>query len=238
MISWWEGLSLVGSTAVTVPLSIAIAAWLLAGRSWRLSLSWCLLFGGAMLLVVLTKMAYIGWGIGIEEVQFGGLSGHAMRACAVFPVALYLAFHHTRPGMRQAATVAGVVLGVLISVSRVPVLAHSASESVLGALVGLGVAAAFIVQAAGERPNAAGRVLLALCLPVLCLAPMVKPVSAERWITKMALHASGNKTPVGQPWKLGTPAERAEQHLRRLEQMRKRQLERRETRGASVQAAV
>ena len=86
MMSWWEGLSIVGSTAVTVPLSIAIAAWLLAGRSWRLSLSWCLLFGGAMLLVVLTKMAYIGWGIGIEEVQFGGLSGHAMRACAVYPV--------------------------------------------------------------------------------------------------------------------------------------------------------
>ena len=238
MMNWWEALSMVGSTAVTGPLSIAIAAWLLAGRSWRLSLSWCLLFGGGMLLVVLTKMAYIGWGIGIEEVQFGGLSGHAMRACAVFPVALYLAFHHTRPSLRQGATVAGIVLGVLISMSRVPVLAHSVSEVLLGGAVGLAVAAAFIVHAASERPGVAGRVLLALCLPVLCLAPLAKPVPAERWITQLALRVSGNTAPVGQHWILGTPEERAEQRLRRLQELRERQQNRRQQQLSPVRAAL
>ncbi len=234
MMSWWNALSMVGSVAVTGSLGIAIAAWLLAGRSWRLSLSWCLLFGGGMLLVVLTKMAYIGWGIGIHEVQFGGLSGHAMRACAVFPVAFYLAFHHTRPGLRQAATAAGVALGVLISVSRVPVLAHSISEVVLGGAVGLAVAAAFIAHAASERPAVAGRVLLALCVPVLCMAPLAKPVPAERWITQLALHVSGNKKPVGQPWKLGSRKARAEQRLRHLQERR----ERLQKNGDAIQAAL
>ncbi len=238
MMNWWEALSMAGSTAVTGPLSIAIAAWLLAGRSWRLSLSWCLLFGAGMLMVVLTKMAYIGWGIGIDEVQFGGLSGHAMRACAVFPVAFYLAFHHTRPRMRQAATLAGFALGILISISRVPVLAHSVSEVVLGAAVGLAVAGAFILHASSERPGVAGRILLALCVPVLCLAPLAKPVPAERWITQLALHVSGNKVPVGQPWKLGTPEERAEQRVRQLQELRKRQQERRQQQKGPVQAAL
>ncbi|WP_395398918.1 hypothetical protein ACHMW6_18955 [Pseudoduganella sp. UC29_106] len=54
-------MSMLGSLPVTGPIGVAIAAWLLAGRSWRLSLSWCLLFGLGMLLVVATKVAWIGW---------------------------------------------------------------------------------------------------------------------------------------------------------------------------------
>jgi membrane-associated phospholipid phosphatase len=144
MQSWWSAVSALGSLAVTGPLGVAIALWLVAGRSWRLTATWVLLFGAGMALVVATKVAFIGWGVGIPEARFAGLSGHAMRACAVFPVAFYLAFRRAQPEWRRGAFVLGVLLAALVSYSRLPVLAHSTSEVVLGAGVGYTVAAAFI----------------------------------------------------------------------------------------------
>src|SRR5215217_2554483 len=97
MMLLWMALSALGSMSVTGPLCIAVAVWLLAGRTWRLSLSWCMLFGIGLLLVAITKIAYYGWGIGIPQWKFAGLSGHAMRACAVYPVVLYLMFLKAGP---------------------------------------------------------------------------------------------------------------------------------------------
>jgi membrane-associated phospholipid phosphatase len=191
---------MLGSLPITGPLGVAIAAWLLAGRSWRLSLSWCLLFGLGMLLVVATKVAWIGWGVGMPDMKFGGLSGHSMRACAVFPVALYLAFHHAEEGVRRAAACAGVALALLVSVSRVPVLAHSWSEVVLGALVGLVVSAAFISIAHNPRPQPFGRVLAGVLLPLLLIVPQVEPLPTERWMTSLALYLSGHEKPFERRW--------------------------------------
>lgn len=192
---WWRDLSLVGSLAVTGPIGIAIAVWLLAGQSWRLTLSWCLLFGAGMAVVVLTKVAFIGWGIGVESVEFAGFSGHAMRAGAVFPVACYLGCRHWPAPVRVWGTLAGVLLAVLISVSRVFMEAHSVSEAVTGTLLGLMVAAAFIWHASTEHHLALSRVLLVLCIPILLIAPRVEPVPTETWMTQLALYLSGHAQP-------------------------------------------
>ena len=218
MMSLWGALSVLGSIMVTGPLGIAIAVWLLAGRSWRLSMSWCLMFGAGMALVVATNVAYAGWGIGIPEVKFAGLSGHAMRACAVFPVVLYLAFRRMGSPARGIALGAGVVLALLISFSRVPTLAHSMSEVVLGGAVGFAVAAAFIVQARSEHLATVGRVLLALCIPVMLVMPFAEPVHTERWIQQLAVQLSGRTAPIERAWKLGhdsaSPAHDARQPAR------------------------
>jgi membrane-associated phospholipid phosphatase len=203
MTSWWIALSAMGGIEVTGPLGIAIAAWLLAGRSWRLSLAWCLLYGAGMALVVATKLAYMGWGIGIPELKFAGLSGHAMRACAVFPVAFYLALRRLGSPARRWALAAGVVLALLVSVSRVPTLAHSWSEVVLGALVGFAVAAGFIWQARSEHPTVVGRLLLGLCILPLLAMPTTEPVHTERMLKKLALALSGREAVVERAWHLG-----------------------------------
>ncbi|UGQ48891.1 phosphatase PAP2 family protein [Massilia endophytica] len=205
MHSWWSALSVLGSLAVTGPLGVAIALWLLAGRSWRLTLSWLLLFGAGMAMVVATKVAFIGWGVGIPEVKFAGLSGHAMRACAVFPVAFYLAFRRAQPAWRRGAFAVGVLLAVLISFSRLPVLAHSASEVVLGGAVGFAVAAAFIALSRADHPALFGRVLAALCVPVLLLAPRAEPVPTEQWMRELALYLSGKDKPHERNWTLRSP---------------------------------
>lgn len=191
----WQFLSVMGSLAVTGPIGVAIAVWLLAGKSWRLTLSWCVLFGAGMALVVLTKVAFIGWGVGVASVEFAGFSGHAMRAAAVFPVAFYLAFRRAGPQQRWLALLAGVLVAVLIAMARVYVLAHSVSEAVTGCLLGLAVAALFIWQASTENHLALSRVLVALCIPVLLVAPRVEPVPTELWMTQLALYLSGHDRP-------------------------------------------
>jgi membrane-associated phospholipid phosphatase len=202
MMWLWMALSALGGMGVTGPLGIAVAVWLLAGRTWRLSLSWCMLFGIGLLLVAVTKVAYYGWGIGIPEWKFAGLSGHAMRSCAVYPVVFYLMFLKARPVARHAALAAGVLFAALISLSRVPVLAHSVSEVVLGGAVGFAVAAAFIVTARSEQPAVVGRILVALCLPLVLVMPFTTPVPAEQWVRQVAGYLSGND-PVQRAWKLG-----------------------------------
>jgi len=195
MITWWYSLSVIGSLAVTGPIGIAITAWLVAGRSWRLTAIWLTLFGAGMALVVATKMAFVGWGIGVASVEFAGFSGHAMRAAAVFPVAGFLAFRSSPRPAPQLATAAGVLLAVLITLSRVYVMAHSVSEAVTGCLLGLAVAAGFIWYASTENHLALSRVLVALCVPIFMVAPRAQPIPAESWITQAALYLSGHDKP-------------------------------------------
>jgi membrane-associated phospholipid phosphatase len=192
---WWHWLSVIGSLAVTGPIGVAILAWLLAGKSWRLTAIWLALFGVGMALVVGTKMAFIGWGVGVESVDFSGLSGHAMRAAAVYPVAGFLITRSSPQWARQLGTVAGVVLAVLIAMSRVYVHDHSSSEAITGCILGLMVAAAFIWCASGEGHLALSRMLAVLCLPILLLAPHAEPIPAELWITTAALYRSGRDQP-------------------------------------------
>lgn len=192
---WWHALSVAGSLAVTGPIGVAIAVWLLAGKSWRLTAVWCASFGIGMALVVATKMAFVGWGIGVESVEFAGFSGHAMRAAAVFPVAFFLAFRSSSLLLRILGTWAGVMLAMMISISRVYVQAHTVSESVTGSLLGLMVAAIFIWYASTEHHMALSRLLVVLCIPVVLIAPRVEPIPAETWITEAALWLSGHDKP-------------------------------------------
>ena len=195
MMYFWHILSLIGSLAVTGPIGVAIAIYLVAGRQWRLTVAWAMLFGIGMALVVVTKMAFMGWGLGVASVEFAGFSGHAMRAAAVYPVAGYLVLRSSGPLARYLGAAAGVLLAVLIAISRVPTLAHSVSEVVTGAIVGLLVAGAFIHYASREQRWALSRMLAVLCVPVVLVAPKVEPVPAEEWITKAALYLSGRDRP-------------------------------------------
>ena len=195
MMYFWHLLSMAGSLAVTGPIGAAIAIYLIAGKQWRLTLAWAMLFGIGMALVVITKMAFMGWGLGVESVEFAGFSGHAMRAAAVYPVAGYLVLRSTGRYARYVGAVIGVILAVLISISRVPTLAHSVSEVVTGAVLGLLVAGAFIHFASQEHRWALSRMLAVLCLPIVLVAPNVEPIPAEDWITQVALKLSGRDHP-------------------------------------------
>ena len=90
-LSLWLSITSLGSVGVMIPLALAVAAWLALGYPWRYAVCWLAVLGGASGLVVLTKIAFMGWGVGVRDLDFTGISGHAMVSSAVLPVALFVA---------------------------------------------------------------------------------------------------------------------------------------------------
>jgi len=206
---WWYHLSALGGLNVTASLAVAIAAWLVGARCWRLALAWCLLFGGAVFIAVASQVAFLGWGIGVRDLEFTGFSGHATRAGAVFPVALFLLMERrgvrreerrteSRPGARdrraggwlRAAVLAGAVLAVAVAAARVKVGAHSASEAVAGCMLGLACAGLFIARTRSAGDSKPQPLLLGLLAATLLL-PRSDPANSHQWLTAAALKLSG-----------------------------------------------
>ncbi len=195
MISWTTITNL-ASFSVIAPTAAAITGWLIAGRAWRLTAWWLLLFLGAMGIVVASKIAFIGWGIGSREYDFTGFSGHAVRAMSIAPVLLYLLTQRTPAPVRLSAIVLGAGFGTLIAVSRIMVHAHSISESVSGWLLGAAVSFGFIYLLHKSPHIRAHNGVIALGLVGLLFAtPYVEPTPTQRWITQAALYLSGHDRP-------------------------------------------
>jgi hypothetical protein len=102
----------IGHSAVMLPMAGAIAAWLIAGRAWKMALCWCVMFAAGLSLVALSKIAFLGWAVGIPSLDFKALSGHAFRATAVIPVLLFVVLQGTSVEWRTA----GVIFGIAVSV--------------------------------------------------------------------------------------------------------------------------
>ncbi|HEV7814957.1 MAG TPA: phosphatase PAP2 family protein [Janthinobacterium sp.] len=203
MMHCWLALSLLGSMAVMGPAGLAVGVWLAAGQYWRLAFNWCLLFGAGMALVVATKIAFIGWGIGVHSLQFAGFSGHAMRAGAVLPVFLFVLLKEAGVFWRRAGVLAGCVVAILITMSRLVLGYHSTSEAVTGCLLGFMVAFAFIWLAGAGRDFAISRGLVALSFGSLLFTPRAEPVPTEQLITRAALFMSGHERPFSRyDWKV------------------------------------
>ncbi|BBO99780.1 hypothetical protein SFSGTM_04890 [Sulfuriferula nivalis] len=157
---------------------------------------WLLLFLGAMSIVVASKIAFIGWGIGSREYDFTGFSGHVTRAMSITPVLLYLLTQRASAMMRLGAIALGVGFGTLIAVSRIMVHAHSLSESIAGWLLGGTISFVFIYLLHKAPPIRAHYGLIALGLVGLIFAtPFVEPTPTQRWITQAALYLSGHDRP-------------------------------------------
>jgi membrane-associated phospholipid phosphatase len=191
----WITITGLGGIAVMAPAAAAIAVWLLMGRAWRMALLWCLLFTFGMTLVVATKIAFIGWGIGFREIDFTGVSGHSMRATTVAPVLFYLILQNTSPVVRTSGVLAGLGFGLIIGISRLVLHAHSVSEAVAGWILGSILSLGFIWLLRNCRTSLSSRLLAVFSLMALLPLPYAEPVPTQRWITDVALYLSGNDRP-------------------------------------------
>ena len=189
---FWQRITAFGDVVVTLPAAALIALWLIHAHAWRLAGRWLLLFGGVMALVVVSKLAFIGWGIGSVALNFTGFSGHAMRAMAVLPVLGYLSAGRSSARGRALATAIGTVLGLAISLSRVIVHDHSASEAFTGALLGCAVAWLFLRSAQPLEPPAITSGLLAAVFAGLALMSAGGPAPTQQMLTEIALRLSGH----------------------------------------------
>lgn len=193
-MTWWNSISFTADMAVMGPAGVAIALWLLVSRQWRLVFSWSLWYGGGLLVVAISKLAFIGWGMGSSALDFTGFSGHAMRAGAVFPVFMYVLLQRADGRWRHAGIALGVAYAVLVAIARVLSHAHSVSEAVSGCLLGLAMGAGFIWSARGAVDIAVSRALVLASLAVMAvLSFKAEPVPTELWLHKIAMRLSGHE---------------------------------------------
>lgn len=158
----WNLITRFGDSSLLLPCALFIYAWLLYRRDLRNAHLWLLLFGLAASVTVVSKLAFMGWGIGIPEWNFTGLSGHSMMSASVLPVLCSLLVRG-RPAWRLAAAAGGAVLAVLVGISRLEINVHSPAEVYAGLSAGLCASAAFLCLSQRRLPSLSP-LLLALVL--------------------------------------------------------------------------
>lgn len=191
----WTLLTTLGDANITLPVALMLAVWLLMSGEKRLALWWSVLFGALLILVAASKLVFLGWGIGIASLDFTGISGHASRAAAVVPAALYLFFGDTRPAWRRQSTALSYLLAAVIAASRVMVEAHSVAEAVVGYALGALVSALFIRQMAGHVRRPPRRPVIWAGVSIVGAALLLGPAPTKAWMREAAVYLSGKDAP-------------------------------------------
>jgi membrane-associated phospholipid phosphatase len=191
----WTKITHFGDISVMTIAALAIAGWLVAEHEKRLALCWSLLFTVGMVMVTASKVAFIGWGIGIPALDFTGFSGHATRVAAVIPVLAYLLLQRTAAPLRWTGVGVAYGCAIVLGVSRVVVHAHSPSEVVTGLALGAAISSAFILIAVSIQRHIFNPLRVLLVLLVLLPAPYVQPAPTQEWLTDMTLFFSGHESP-------------------------------------------
>lgn len=171
----WQWVSFFGDSTVLLPSAAAVFMVLFLRRpSRQIAWQWGLLFGITGAIVRASKLAFMGWGIGIRELDFTGFSGHTALSTAFWPIFLWLLCARGSIALRRIAMVMGYLLAGLVGYSRLAIHAHSPSEVIAGLLLGaIGSALFLLLQRNSSRVVDAqlswGGVLSLIIIPVVLL---------------------------------------------------------------------
>lgn len=197
-MSVWPLVSRAGESALLAPCALAVFAWLWTGRAPQdrgNALRWAATFGAAVALVVATKLAFMGWGIGSRALDFTGISGHSTMAAAVLPVLARLLVPGRHPRRALAALAGAAALAVVVGVSRIALQVHSPAEVAAGLSLGFAASGSFLWWAA--RPlRAAPRVVAGLVALLALAAPHPSlSVNTHGMLERIASHLAGRDEP-------------------------------------------
>lgn len=167
MHSFWHALSMLGDSRLLLPsAAVLISGGIWQGHQW--ARRWALGLAAVSLMVLASKLAFLGWGLGVARWDFTGFSGHAAMSAAIWPLAIYVAIPKQAAGRWYALV--GLLLAAAIAYSRLPLNAHSASEVVSGWALGT-LASVWVASAprAGPRFSTlwfASALTIGICIPV------------------------------------------------------------------------
>lgn len=176
----WQFISFFGDSTVLLPsAALLLIVLLLRKPSQILAWQWGLLFAVTGAVVSVSKLAFMGWGLGIRDMDFTGFSGHSALSAAFWPVFLWLLAARLNSGMRMLFVIVGYALALLVAVSRLEINAHSVSEVIAGVLLGAGASALFLLfqkrfPHRGEVKLSWGAVASLVLIPAMLLHTGVK----------------------------------------------------------------
>lgn len=193
---YWYLITRFGEVQNLLPAALWVCLALVRSETTRpLAYRWLFWLALVSLVDMASKVVFIGWGVGLARWNFTGFSGHAMFSAAIYPLLLATLAARLSPGWQKGALGVGLLLAVVVCVSRVMVHAHSVSEVVLGWLLG-----DMVTLMAVSKPGLQ-RVTWRLYVPTLLavwmvMAPLLTPPVPTQWmVTRLALLLSGRAKP-------------------------------------------
>lgn len=192
----WHLLTRLGEAQILLPATaLTLVALFARAHTRKLACIWMSLIILATVITTASKVAFIGWGIGWAEINFTGISGHAMFAAAIYPVLMVTFLSGRWRGAHGLSLALGCALALVVGLSRIEVGAHSWSEVLAGWIVGGAVSAAalavFETSAIVIRPIVP--VLLLVWVAVMPFKLHASPTHA--YVIRLAVVMSGNDTP-------------------------------------------
>lgn len=168
----WHWLTFFGDSMLLLPCAALIVILLLwKAETRRTCWQWLVLFGAAGALVVVSKLAFMGWGIGSRLYDFTGFSGHSALSASIWPVMIWILASRAPRGWRLAAVAMGYLLALTIGISRVIIHAHSVSEVVAGLALGYTISTSFLLLQYSRQTQihhlSFGQLTAVLLLPLL-----------------------------------------------------------------------
>ena len=184
-----------GAAGIVIPLVvIASLAFFYCGQRRAVGI-WLLALLAAAGLALVSKILFIGWGIGIATIDFTGLSGHTVLATAVLPLLCGWLWAPGNAAYSKMAAGCGLLLGAAVGVSRVVLGAHSTSEVILGWLAGF-VVSLLALAALKEKGHLPWPARLSGCLLLLAVAgDVANYLPTHDWETRLALLLSAREKP-------------------------------------------
>jgi membrane-associated phospholipid phosphatase len=192
----WYWLTRLGDAQILLPAAALTLFALLARASTRkLGFIWMALILLATVITTASKVAFMGWGIGWADINFTGVSGHAMFAAAIFPVLMVTFFSGRWRNADRLALLLGCALALVVGVSRVKVGAHSWSEVMAG--WAMGGAVSTVALALSETSAIVLRPIVpAVLLAWVAIMPFKLHASpTHSLVIRLAVAMSGNETP-------------------------------------------
>ncbi|MBH1664985.1 phosphatase PAP2 family protein [Stenotrophomonas maltophilia] len=191
MSEFWLFLSNLGDSRWLLPMAMVLLLALPRSES-SLRRRWAVAIAVTAGLTLASKLAFMGWGLGIQRLDFTGISGHAAMSSVVYPVALWLTVSTgERRDLRWFA--AGSLLAGAIGYSRLPIQAHSTSEVISGLALGLAASCAVLgTSVAHSRPKV--RVLLLACVTGLVVPAAISDLRTHDLIRDAAKLLSGRSS--------------------------------------------
>ncbi|MBP0596901.1 phosphatase PAP2 family protein [Herbaspirillum sp. LeCh32-8] len=191
-MSWWHTITFLGDSAFTVPGACMVALWLGLNGWWRQMLRWLLAFGVAMMIVVITKLLFMGWNITPPLLyNFTGISGHTASATALYLTLAVLLTEGRSAQARGLALTLACALLLSVGLSRFMIKVHSASEVVTGLMVGAAAAWWFCRGLAPERKSLRASLVLVAAAAFMLTGTAGQPAPTQALLKQIAQSLSG-----------------------------------------------
>ena len=181
-----------GAASLLLPIIALMAMGLWRTRQIAALRIWLAGLLGAVVVTLVTKIAFMGWGLGLAALDFTGVSGHGLLATAVLPVLLALVLPSR---IRHVGFVVGLCVGAAVATSRVALHAHSPSEVAIAWLLG-GLVAWAAVRKLDPAARSPGYVMAAPLLLLLAFNTSAATYLPSHDIeVRIALMLSGRDMP-------------------------------------------